>query len=189
MLEPKDFVRKWGDDDVPLLQFPRMTVERLAMAPEDKAFLQQAGLPEDAAPFLAFDPPVDELPTVADEWPGAKGCERYRMIGADGEGNPIAIDEARAGEVVLLNHERQFARTLMNTSVRQLAASLLAYRTYVDGILAESEDEDDNALLESHGTPAARQALRAELTRIDPAAMQPTCFWHVELANLDAAAG
>jgi len=53
MLSPKDFVARWDG----LTGFPKRSVERLALAEEDKAFLVQAGLPADAAPFLAFDVP------------------------------------------------------------------------------------------------------------------------------------
>ena len=46
---------------------------------------------------------------------------RYRAIGSDGSGNPIAINEAACGEVVYLDHDNRFEHVFMNSSVGQLA--------------------------------------------------------------------
>jgi hypothetical protein len=107
--------------------------------------------------------------------------DRFRRIG-----QPIALDENREGEVVLLDHENKFGRVLINKSVRQLAESLLAYREVVHD---SQEEFGADAFLDGKTSPAARQALRQELARIDQAAMKPGCFWHGELQNLDANAG
>ena len=112
--------------------FSATGVERLPLAAEDKAFLVQAGLPADAAPFLTFDAPKSaDLPTVAEQWGVADELRRYRVIGSDGSGNPIVLDEKSEGEVVWLDHENRFSRALMNKSIRQMAESLLAYRKLV----------------------------------------------------------
>src|SRR5262245_31074494 len=138
MLSAKDFVARWGKDDVPLIRFPQKSVEPLQLSEEDKAFLSQAGLPEECAPFLAFETPQSgELPTVAEQWGQAKEFRRYRTIGSDGSGNPIALDESQQGEVVYLDHENRFARVLINKSIRQFAESLLAYRKLVQDTQAE----------------------------------------------------
>jgi hypothetical protein len=187
MLSPKDFVARWGKDGVPLIRFPKSAVERLALADEDKAFLREAGLPKDAAPFLTFGVPVSgELPTVAEQWSLAKEFQRYRAIGSDGCGNPIALDDRQDGEVVYLDHENRFARVLVNQSVRQLAESLLAYRKFVKDTQAAF---GQFAFLDGKISPAARNDLRQELTRIDQPAVKSGCFWHGELQNLDSGAG
>ena len=182
---PKDFVARWGSEV--LVCFPAKGVDRLPLSTEDKAFLVQAGLPADAAPFLTFDAPKSgNLPTVAGQWGVAEDFQRYLVIGSDGSGNPIALDEKSEGEVVWLDHENQFARALMNKSVRQMAESLLAYRKLVTDTQAEFGPD---AFLDGKTSVAARKSLREELGRIDPAAVQPGCFWHSELQNLDANAG
>ena len=187
MLSPKDFVARWGKDDLPLIRFPKKALEGLTLSEEDKAFLTQAGLPEEAAPFLAFEAPESgQLPTVADQWDQPKAYAAYRVIGFDGAGNSIALDENSQGEVVLLDHDHKFARVLVNKSVWQLAESLLAYRKFV----SDSQEEfGEEAFLDGKTSPAARKTLRQELKKIDPAALAPGCFWHVELQNLDANAG
>src|SRR5262245_13855378 len=103
MLAPTDFVAGWGADR--LVCFPLKAVDRLSLVAEDKAFLVQAGLPADAAPFLSFGAPKStELPTVADQYGISAEFRRYRVIGSDGSGNPIAVDEQSLGEVVCLDH-------------------------------------------------------------------------------------
>ncbi len=186
MLSPQEFVNLWGTDDVPLNRFHGQAIERLSIPREDKAFLTEAGLPAGAAPFLSFKSPnAGALPTVAEqlELPIAFGV--YRVIGSDGSGNPIALDESNNGAVVLLDHENKFAKVLMNNSIRQLAESLLAYRELV----RDSQKEFGvDAFLDGKLPPAARKALRQELTRIDPNAIGISNFWHDELQNLDAIA-
>ena len=187
MLSPKDFIARWGNDGARLIRFPELCVQRLTLSEGDKGFLLEAGLPEDAAPFLTFEGPKSgELPTVAEKWGLAKEFARYRMIGFDGSGNPIALDDAHHGEVVFLDHENRFARVLMNTSIRQLAASLLAYRKLIQETEMESGQD---AFLDGKISLAAREELRQTLAANDPAAMQPGCFWHGELQNLNANAG
>jgi len=185
MLSPTDFVVRWGSDD--LVGFPANGVDRLLLGAEDKEFLVQAGLPADAAPFLTFDAPRSaDLATVAEQWGIADEFRRYRVIGSDGSGNPIALDEQCEGEIVWLDHENRFARALMNKSVRQMAESLLAYRKLVEDTQAQFGPD---AFLDGKTSVAARKKLREELTKIDPAAVMPGCFWHGELQNLDVNAG
>jgi SUKH-4 immunity protein len=187
MITPTEFVARWGRDDVPLMLFPKKALERLSLSEDDKALLAQAGLPEDAAPFLTFEAPqTGQLPTVSERWNQPKAFAAYRLIGADGSGNPIALDENNHGEVVLLDHENKFARVLINTSIRQLAEALLAYRKLVQDSQAEFGED---AYLDGQTSEAARRELKQELTRIDAAALRPGCFWHSELKNLDANAG
>ena len=126
MLSPKQFIDRWGKDNGPLVPFPKESAERLAISEEEKESLVQAGLPEDAAPFLALRIPTsEELPTLAEEWAQPTEYRCYRLIGSDGSGNPIALDENHQGEAVYLDHENRFARLLTNNSIRQLAESLL----------------------------------------------------------------
>jgi hypothetical protein len=184
MFSPKDFIACWGKDDAPLLRFPKRALARLLLSEEDKVFLTQAGLPEDAAPFLTFEVPASgALSSVAEQFHQSIEFRRYRIIGSDGSGNPIALDESNQGEVIYLDHEIGFARVLINKSIRLLGASLLAYRKLVTDSQAEFGED---AFLDGKTSAAARKELRQQLTRIDSAAMKAGCFWHGELQNLDA---
>ena len=185
MPSPKDFVAGWGQND-PLIQFPRELLERLTLSDEDKEFLAEAGLPASAAPFLSFSAPKSgELPTVAGQWGQPDAFRRYRIIGSDGSGNPIAVDEAGDGEVVCLDHDDKFARTLINTTVRQLAESLLAYRDTIREMAAKPRKGAAEGVVIP---PQARKQLHQRLKKIDPAAMKPGCFWPEETGTSDATA-
>jgi hypothetical protein len=154
-------------------------VESLAVAEEDKAFLTEAGLPKDAAPELSFAAPKSgELPTVADQYDLSTRFRRYRVIGSDGAGNPIAIDENRKGEVVLLAHDEKFARTLINKTVRQLAESLVAYRDLAGKWLAENEEAGEIP-------EDIQKQLHQTLKKTDSAAMKTGCFWPEETKSSD----
>jgi hypothetical protein len=187
MLTPKEFVARWGKADVPLIRFPKQAVDHLSLSDEDKAFLAEAGLPKDAAPFLTFEAPASgQLPTVSEQLAQTTAFAAYRVIGSDGSGNPIALDENNTGEVVLLEHENKFVRVGINKSVWQLAESLLAYRKLV---YDSQEEFGENAFLDGQVSEATRKELRQKLTTIDPASVKAGCFWHGELKDLEANAG
>jgi hypothetical protein len=182
MPSPKDFLARWGKKE-PFVRFHANSLESLGLAEEDRTFLAQVGLAEEAAPFLSFEAPRSgELPTVADHWDQPDEFRRYRVIGADGSGNPIALDEERKGEVVCLDHEDGFARTFINQTIRQLAESLLAYRNgaHASGA-AEEEGESGNGEIPEK----VRKRLYQELKKIDSAALKPGCFWADELNIAD----
>jgi len=185
MLSPKDFVAAWGKKD-PLICFRKKTLASLTLADADKEFLAEAGLPEGAAPFLSFTAPKSGgIPTVADQWNQPATFRRYRVIGSDGSGNPIAIDEGCEGQVVHLDHDDKFARTFMNSTARQLAESLLAYREIVRELVAT---HGDDALQDGVLPPKSRKQLHQQLKKIDPSAMKPGCFWPEETGTADASA-
>lgn len=93
-----------------------------------------AVLPIESAPFMRFDrahrpAPLWTLWGIPDDWPPAdrERVSAYRMIGSDGAGNPICLEQM-GGSVVLLDHEDRFrSRQFVNSSVSQLAECLLAY--------------------------------------------------------------
>jgi SUKH-4 immunity protein len=187
MVSLEEIAARFGEDSIPMIRFPKAAVERLAIGGEDQALLVQVGLPADAAPFLSFKgPKSSEPPTVADEWRLGEGFKSYRLIGSDGSGNPIAIDEASRGEVVCLDHENRFARILINKTVCQLVESLLAYRKLVKDTQREFGED---AFLDGKIPAAARKGLRDALASTDSTAVTPGSFWHGELQNLDANAG
>lgn len=183
MLTPAEFAQPWEQDANRLVRFPAKSVERLSLSAADKWFLIHAGLPDSAAPYLCFEAPKrGEVPTVAERWRLPEAFQVYRQIGFDGSGSPIALDEAHQGEVVCLDHECSFARIFVNQSIRQLAASLLAYRRLVKATQAEFGEE---AFIDRQIPESARMRLKLELTDVDHAAMQAGCFWHEEMKALD----
>ncbi len=90
-------------------------------------------LPTEAAPFLSFDeaergPRLWVVFGPKDSWSAAdkKRVAGYRVIGSDGCGNPICLEDG-TGFVWMLDHEDHFStRRFVNSSVSLLAESLLA---------------------------------------------------------------
>jgi hypothetical protein len=170
MLTPQEFKQRWervaGDC---LVAFPGQSLADVRVSPEVHAFLTEAGLPREAAPFLNFEPPdTGTLQRVSAIYQQPPDFDRYRIIGGDGSGDPVCIDEAASGEVVYLNHDNRFQRVVMGSSVFTLAESLLRYRDLV------VEVGGDTSLISA----SQRESLLAELRQLDPAAV---AFWQSEI--------
>jgi hypothetical protein len=87
----------------------------------------------------------------------------YRMIGSDGAGNPLCVEQG-TGAVWLLDHEAQFhTRQFVNSGIPQLAECLLAYM----------------------GEREPKRFLTA-IRDIDPPALAEASFWTQEASALQA---
>ncbi|MEJ7577918.1 MAG: SUKH-4 family immunity protein [Pyrinomonadaceae bacterium] len=170
-MKPSEFIERWHaeDEPEPLLRFTPQSLVGVSLYAESLSFLLEAGLPAAAAPFLTFEVPEEvSLPTAAEAWqlPEAYSC--FRVIGFNGSGDPLCLDESAAGAVVHLNHDNEFERVLMNSSVPQLAESLLVFRSFVQG-----------------GASAELEAwCIEELRRVDEAAWVLSSFWRDEMSMM-----
>ncbi len=163
MITPKNFVAKWQTiqeaspllEDLDLVTADAERLAGLAMPQTAKDFLIYAGLPRSAAPNLDFED-VESLPRLWSVYGLKKNTlKQYCVIGYDGAGNPLCIDEENAGRVVLLDHEDNFGTVqFVNSSVTHLAETL---------ILANS--------------PSPSQQLLLQIAKIDAPAAQEGCFW------------
>ena len=127
-------------------------------------------LPDSTAPRLQFKQAAHAAP-IWEAYPDSTSWTRldrehlasYRVVGSDGSGNPICVDES-TGAVVILDRDCRFrAMQFVNSSVRQLGECLLSY-------MGESDPE----------------RFRAAVTEIDPNAMAERVFWWQEVENLAA---
>jgi hypothetical protein len=182
MLTPDEFTAQWaGTDHESLRKYPTDAVATLVIPAEEQLVLRDYGLPASTAPYLEFEAPRTAFQTVAEAFEGPEKLARFRIIGSNGEGNPIVIDEQDQGAILVLDQEDGFRRMIMNRSVTQLVESLLAYRLMVRAAVAE---HGENAFFENQIPPAAVEALANELRRIDPEAMKRNRFWSQEIENL-----
>jgi len=173
MLTPAQFKERWQDRETDrLVPFPASSLEEVRIPEDVKAFLLQAGLPEDAAPFLSFGPPKKgPLPRASETlWHLTPDFACYRVIGSNGAGDPVCIQEA-SGQIVYLNHDNYFEPILMASSVFTLAECLLAFR---------------NGVAEAGASISAAhiQQLAAQLDGIDPAACEENGFWPAACRSL-----
>jgi hypothetical protein len=134
---------------------------------DSRHLLTESGLPRSAAPCLSFDDTA-QLPRIwevfaSGQWDNQQKARlfQHRVLGSDGAGNPICVDET-TGEVWLLDHEDWFrTRQFFNTTVAQLAECLLIYRG-VSGV----------------------DVLGQAIQRVDAPALSDGSFWWHEVAAL-----
>ena len=180
-MTPEEFARAWVVADDRLSRFTPDSLAGLHVAPGDLEFLTRTGLPDSAAPFLGFDTPHRQVPTLAEKWQLGQEFSRYRVIGSNGSGDPICIDERAHGAIVELNHDNHFRVTLMNTSAARLAETLLAFRRLVEqAVQVNGED----AFLDNNVPDTAISAFETALKGIDPDAAKYDTFWSNQIEQL-----
>ena len=172
MITPQQFKQSWElQEHEHLVSFPQSSISDVQLPADARAFLVEVGLPEDAAPFLSFSPPKSgTLPRVSVVWHQPSEFDRYRMIGSNGSGDPVCLDEKAGGQVVYLNHDNLFQRVLMASSVITLAASLLQVRDFV------AESGGFSAMMAA----GSFEPLVARLRSIDPAVCGEGGYWRQE---------
>lgn len=166
---------------VTFVKFPRDAVRGASLTAADAAILTEYGLPDSAAPYLSFDTEPGLLASARSIGLVPSGTERLLEIGANGSGDPICLD-TDSGAVCYLNHDDDFARVAINSSVSALVQFLELFRELVRRRAALGErgpdgKPDDSAQQAFDDTVAAMRAL-------DPAALEAGAMWHQELEGL-----
>lgn len=146
-----------------MTRYPSSLFAETRLSVDAVTFLSRKGLPEESPPFLTFEvPPTEELRPWAElGLPDnvAADLEGHLVIGDDGAGNWICLDENAGGAVVIIDHDLEFQRQPVNRTVQQLAESLRAWRKYL-------------------GRP---RRLEARLIEIDGTAAEAGSFWQAAL--------
>jgi hypothetical protein len=173
----------------------------LTLAGAEKDFLQSVGLPESTSPFLGFED-VKELPKLTAVYPhltekppvgllqklrgrilsrtssSPAQFDRYRIIGSDGAGNPLCIDEQDDGRVVWLEHEDNFRPNYLSTSVSQLAESLLLFAETGKKRPARDAKRDRAAMKK------IESEFLASMKECDPEALERGSFWQDNISMI-----
>ena len=114
-MSPDDFKQAWERDVDKLVTFLPEVVATLRVTQDQRAFLIATGLPESAAPYFDFGGKhYIGIPSAAELWKAGPAFQRYRVIGANGCGDPICLDEESDGAVVYLNHDDEMKRCFVN---------------------------------------------------------------------------
>lgn len=185
MATPDEFRAAFAMDGV--VTFPAAAVSSLPIAAVDADWLTKVGLPRSAAPFLSFGSKYEiNIPTLSELW-GVNDGSRYRVIGSNGSGDPVAIDTTNTGEVVYLNHDNDFQRVFINSTVMQLAEALLAYHRLIAEAQAANGPE---AYLDGKVPSESLRRFVSLIITLDPVALDRG-MWVEELDQLEgrAAAG
>lgn len=144
-MQPDEFKQAWELTGDRLLAFPAASLAGVTVPSDAREFLQRAGLPGQAAPFLIFHvPAVGPLPSATSVYPINGGFDAGTVIGSTGSGDPIVI--TTSGTVAYLDHDCGFASHYINRSIPMFAATLLRYRNLIqeaceatDGDLSETQ--------------------------------------------------
>jgi hypothetical protein len=171
--------------DQGLRTFDPAVAATLGLPPEESDWLTTVGLPTWAAPCLDFGEESERhLPTVGEYFgqaPGVPAGDRFRVIGGNGSGDPVAIDLVANGAIVYLNHDNGYERVFINSSVRQLATSLAAFAKMITGA---RQANGPRAYIDRKVPPALIDSLRHEISSADAAALERGTMWASEIDAL-----
>jgi hypothetical protein len=174
-MTPDEFKKLWLAEKDELVTFDASRVTSLRIPEDSKSFLNSPGIPREASPFLSFGSKDDQLlQTVSKVWGQPETFERYRIIGSDGIGDPICIDEEANGRIVYLNHDNEFLVGFMNSSIQQFAYSALLFRDVVKKTRATAGSD---AFLNGQIPPAIVDEFISQLDQIDPSGIKDGTFW------------
>jgi hypothetical protein len=185
-MSPQEFKQQWDVGGEPTVPVDGTKLSSLGLTLASIDFLISAGLPDSAAPFLSFADtgakstyycvPLTKLYTFL-----SSEYDRFVSIGFDGAGNPLVIDTDENDCITWLDHEDDFAASYVNSSLGSLAVYLLAYRDFVQALIASKGDE---AFLNGDFTDDEVEALRTKLKEQDGRALEEGTFWNMELQTL-----
>jgi len=180
-MTPAEFKQAWERTGDHLVSFPSDVVATVKIPEDHRRFLVQPGLPVEAAPFFNFGGKhYIRIPSTAELWQAGEAFRRYRIIGANGFGDPVCVDEEMEGAVVYLNHDDNMRRAFMNSNVESLAYSLLAFRDAVDE--AQQRGGKD-AFLNNQIPNDVIDRFIVRLGEIDPPAIKSDAFWFHSIAG------
>jgi len=116
-----------------------------------------------------------EFSTLGDKYPHLSDTfSKYLCIGFNGNGDPLCIDETQEAIVVELDHESNFQRRFMNTSIPQLAESLLLFSTL---IVKTIEQNGNDTYLNNNIPEEVQHWFYDEIACIDLPALYEGSFW------------
>jgi|RhiMetdeSRZDD1v2_1073273.scaffolds.fasta_scaffold15468_10 SUKH-4 immunity protein of toxin-antitoxin system len=178
----KQFKKAWVEHDDNLSPISAQRLGKLGLSKHTFEFLEKAGLPEDAAPFLSFCVDSDDIyygiSKLNEQYDLPEtDFEKYVVIGSCSNGDPIAIDTEN-DEVKWLDHEDYFSSGFFNSSIYCLAECLIAYRNFVLTII---KDNGEDAFLNADFSDNHFAQLKEDLIRADERILTEKGFWHAQL--------
>ncbi len=122
----------WTDSEEELCTYKSSQLDNSRLLKSTIDFLVNCGLPESCAPGLSFDE-YDEATILTPNQVFNIDIDElndYLMIGSNGSGDPVCIDLNNGNEIVYLNHDNDFERVYINSSVHQLTECIIRYRDF-----------------------------------------------------------
>lgn len=177
MISPERFISEWGTDELIRNSLNAFNNTNIPEASRD--FLVKAGLPKDTVLQLSFDRPEDELPRLWDAFHDQYDLpieyNRYLAIGV-GYVPIVCLDEKEGGGIYAIDVAGHHSNSFMNSSVPQLAETLLAWRSSTNW--AEQNEPNDEEAMEH------AQRLEQTIQRIDARAIEEKdSYWRQALRD------
>jgi hypothetical protein len=185
-MTPLDFKRNWKYKELPLSPISLTRIKRFNLRPSTKEFLTLAGLPVTASPFLSFandtDDYIDGIGRLSERCEGVDSSfDKYIVIGACCDGDPIAINELHDDRIFWLDDEDNFNPFFFNTSINALANFLTIYKDFEVSVLKEHGDE---GYRKGYFTDVQFQRMKEGMEQSDIDAVNKEGFWKFELEDL-----
>jgi hypothetical protein len=132
-MSPQTIAAYWHTQGEPLLTYSQKALASLGIELANQVLLATVGLPPDAAPYLSFDASLERVST---KYNLPLGFAHFVQLGTDGLGNPIVLNTSPNSYVEWLDHDNGFAAHYINCSLQAFMASLVAYRRFIEDLLA-----------------------------------------------------
>ncbi len=177
MISPGKFISEWGTGE--LVRNSPKAFDNTHIPTASRDFLVKAGLPKNAILQLNFDRPEDELPRLwdafHDQYDLPPDYNRYLAIGV-GYVPIICLDESEEGNIYAIDVAGHHPSSFMNSSVPQLAETLLAWRASTEWAEQNEPNDEESAQYAQH--------LEQTLQRIDFRAMEDkNSYWRQALRD------
>jgi len=177
-MSPQAIAAYWHTLGDPLVAYAPQALAHLGLAPATQDLLATVGLPRDTAPYLSFD---DSLKRVSTTYNLPSAFAQFVQLGTDGLGNPIVLNTSLNAYVEWLDHDDRFATHYINCSLQAFMASLVAYRRFIEDLLAT---RGEDAYLDADFTNEQLTILQQHLTEADAQALAEDGFWRLEISTL-----
>lgn len=179
-MTPKEYQQYWKKQRY--IEFYKLVPEKIDAAKitaETLSFLITYGIPSSAPPMLNFDDSYFYNFQQPDEYYGFEdlSLSNYIIIGSNGSGDPLCVDTEKNEEIVYLNHDNDFERIFINSSLQSLMFCVTAYSKFIDKVNATDSSNYINGKI----TAQQREQITDELLRIDARILEKNSLWAFNL--------
>jgi len=179
-MTPEEYRLKCLAKEMPIFPLDLEKLSSFSLKPQTIDFLK-IGLPKHLAPYISFKTgykPSNSIETLNRIYDIHDEFEKYVVIGADGSGNPIAINTANDDSVEWLDHEDYFAGTYFNASIEAMLQFFLIYEDFLETIRKENGED---AAINSNFTDEQFMDMKNKMLFVDAKAVHEPGFWKEEL--------
>jgi hypothetical protein len=163
-----------------LVNYDKEIINSFDFDDDTKIFLMEAGLPESCPPYLTFKSSADGGGLrMTDKYEGVDlSFSKSIFLGFMGNGNPICLNEI-SGKVIYIDYTENNKEVFVNSSLQQLAESLLVYIDFINEIKKENGRK---AFAERKASASSLNMICKRILAVDNIALDEDSFWHEEIS-------